>query len=242
MRTVVIVDDEPIVRMDLSGMLEEIGFQVVGEAGDGFDAVTICRTHQPDVVLMDVKMPIFDGLTAAETIFSEGLAKSIVLLTAYGDKGIIERAKQAGITGYLMKPVNQKLLLPTIEVALAQGERLRQGKQELEQMQHQLEETRLIQQAQVALVKKEKISDAEAYQTLRQMSMDKRIPIGQLAKAIVEQDRRTNDFTIVKEWLIQTKHMSEVQAFKMISERAKKLKCSREAAARIIKEELEELH
>lgn len=239
MRTVVIVDDEPIVRMDLSGMLEDIGFQVVGEAGDGFDAVEVCRSHQPDIVLMDVKMPVFDGLTAAETIFLEDLAKSIVLLTAYGDKGVIERAKQAGVTGYLMKPVDQKLLLPTLEVAFAQGERLRQSRQETQKIQRQLEETRLVRQAQTILAKNENVSESKAYQMMRQMSMDKRISMGQLAKAIIEQERKTDDLAFVKEMLMKTKHLSEEKAFRKISERAQALGCDREAAAKIMRKEME---
>lgn len=241
MRTVVVVDDEPIVRMDISGMLEEIGFQTVGEAGDGFDAVAICREHHPDVVLMDVKMPIFDGLGAAETIFSENLANCIVLLTAYGDKEIIDRAKHAGVTAYLMKPIDPKLLLPTIEVALAQGERLRQSKQEIKQIRNQLEETRLIQQAQGILAKRENIRDSEAYEVMRKRSMDKRISLGQLARAMIEQERKANDFIFVKEWLMQAEQISEERAFKRISERAKMLGCSREAAAKIMRKEMEAL-
>ena len=121
MKTVLIVDDEPITRMDLSDMLRELGFGVAGEAADGFDAMELCRLKRPDVVLMDVKMPIFDGLSASETILAEELAGCVVLLTAFSDPEIIRRAGAAGVTGYLVKPVDQKSLLPTIEVALAQS-------------------------------------------------------------------------------------------------------------------------
>ena len=238
MRTVIVVDDEPIVRMDISGMLEELEFQVIGEAGDGFDAVEACRIHHPDVVLMDVKMPVFDGLAAAETIFQEELSKCVVLLTAFGDREIVEQAKRAGVTGYLMKPVEQRLLLPTVEVALAQSERLRQSRQETEQIRGQLAENRIIQRAQGIMAAREKISEAKAYQLLRQMSMDKRVPVVQLAQAIIEQERRTDQVALAKERLMRQRHVTEAQAFKRITERARELGCSREEAARRILEEL----
>ena len=110
MNTVVIVDDEPITRMDLSDMLRELGFTVAGEAADGFDAIELCRSLRPDVVLMDVRMPVFDGLTATETILEEDLAGCVILLTAFSDREIIDRASRAGVTGYLVKPIDQKSL------------------------------------------------------------------------------------------------------------------------------------
>ena len=115
MRRVIIADDEPITRMDLSDMLTELGFQVVGEAADGFDAIELCRSLQPDVVLMDVKMPIFDGLSAAETILSEELAGCVVLLTAFSDRELVRRAGEAGVTGYLVKPVDAGQLRTVLE-------------------------------------------------------------------------------------------------------------------------------
>ena len=120
-RTAAVLDDEPLTRMDLRDMLTEQGFDVVGEAADGFDAVelcrekhpdvvlmdVLCREKHPDVVLMDVKMPVFDGLTASETILTENLADCVVLLTAFSDGGIVECAGQAGVTGYLVKPIDR---------------------------------------------------------------------------------------------------------------------------------------
>ena len=132
-RTAVVVDDEPITRLDLVQMLEEMGFEVAGDAADGFDAIELCRLHHPDVVLMDIQMPVFDGLTASETIISEDLGGCVVLLTAFGQRDIVERANRIGVTGYLVKPIEQRMLLPTIEVALAQSRRLRQSRREAEQ-------------------------------------------------------------------------------------------------------------
>jgi len=115
MKTVLIVDDEPITRMDLRDMLTDLSFDVIGEAADGFDAIEFCRARRPDLVLMDVKMPIFDGLTASETILGEELAGCVVLLTAFGERDIIDQANRIGVTGYLVKPIEQRLLLPTVD-------------------------------------------------------------------------------------------------------------------------------
>lgn len=240
MCTIAVVDDEPIVRMDISGMLEELGFRVVGEAGDGFDAVELCRTHHPDVVLMDVKMPVFDGLTAAENITRENLAGCVVLLTAFGDRDIVDQAKRAGVTGYLMKPVEQRMLLPTIEVALEQSRRLRKSQKETESVRQQLGDSRLVQQAQGILVRREGIGETEAYRMLRQLAMDKRLPIPQLAQAIIDQERQRDDMAFVKARLMEEKKLSESAAFKRIAERAKNLGCTREEAAKVMRREMEE--
>ena len=106
-RTAVVVDDEPITCMDVAEMLREMGFDVVGEAADGFDAVELCRVHRPDLVLMDARMPVFDGLTASKTILEKHYCNCIVLLTAYQDRDMIEKATKAGVSGYLVKPIDQ---------------------------------------------------------------------------------------------------------------------------------------
>ncbi|MBQ4157079.1 MAG: response regulator [Clostridia bacterium] len=148
MKRIVIAEDEPIACMDLSENLKDLGCDVVGTAADGFDAVELCREHRPDVVLMDVNMPVFDGLSAAETIIEEDLAGCVVLLTAFSDKSIIERAKRAGITAYLVKPVNPQMLLPSIEVAYAQSQLLRKSREETEKAKKKMEDDRKIRKAQ----------------------------------------------------------------------------------------------
>jgi len=107
---ILIADDEPITRMDLRELLQESGYNVVAEAGDGFDAVEACKKHHPDLVLMDIKMPYLDGLSASRLIIEENLADAVVLLTAYGEKEFVEEAKAIGISGYLVKPINAKSL------------------------------------------------------------------------------------------------------------------------------------
>ena len=233
MRTVIIVDDEPITRMDLAEMLAELDFTVLGEAGDGFDAIELCRARRPDVVLMDVKMPVFDGLTAAETIVADDLAECVVLLTAFGQRDIVERANRIGVTGYLVKPIEQRMLLPTIEVALAQSRRLRQSRR-------QVEESKVIARAQGLLAKEMGVSETQAYQELRRMAMDKRTTIAALAAAFVEQRTRRQEVDQAKSLLQRRRRMSESNAYKYVVREAQQQGCSMEEAARRIIAELRE--
>lgn len=228
---VVIVDDEPITRMDLVGMLEEIGYQVVGEAGDGFDAVEVCRAQRPDLVLLDVRMPVFDGFGAAETIIKEETAGCVVFLTAYNDRESIERAKEIGVAGYLVKPVEQRLLLPTLEVALAQSERLRQSREETARSRQELTESRLIQRAQSVLARRENISESDAYQTLRRLSMEKRTSMAALAKALLEQEEQQDALSRAKRKLMREQRLTEEEAYRKIVQLAKDARCTKEEMA-----------
>ena len=157
MRTVIIADDEPVVRMDLRETLEELGFQVAGEAEDGFDAVELCRRMHPEIVLMDVKMPVFNGLSASSVILREQLADCVILLTAYSDREIVEKAADVGVNGYLVKPVSREALQPAIEVALAQSHTLKETRKQAMVAEKKLKEDRLIHRAQAALAKQEGI-------------------------------------------------------------------------------------
>ena len=190
MISVAVIDDEPITRMDIAGMLKDLGYSVVGEAGDGFDAVALCRAKHPDVVLMDVKMPVFDGLSASKVILDEDLAGSVVLLTAFSDEEIVEKASRIGVSGYLVKPVEQQRLRPVIEVAVAQSRRLRESRKETEDANRRLEESKLIARAQSVYAKKEHVSESESYQVLRKTAMDKRLPLAVIAKAYLEQEEQ----------------------------------------------------
>lgn len=241
MYRVVIADDEPITRMDLAGMLKELGMLVVGEAGDGFDAIEVCRAHKPDVVFLDVKMPVFDGFGAAETIIKEDLAGCVILLTAYSDRDSIERAKQVGVMGYLVKPIEQRLLLPTIEVAVSQGQRLLRSRMENEKTRRELESSRTIQRAQVVLARQEDISESQAYKLMRQMAMDKRVTMTVIAEALLRQETDRDDVAQVKKILMSQKGISEEGAFKIIQERAKQLGCTKEQAAKILRREIEKM-
>ena len=216
MKRIVIAEDEPIACMDLCETLRELGCEVVGTAADGFDAVELCREYKPDVVLMDVNMPVFDGLSAAETIIEEDLAGCVVLLTAFSDSGLIERAKRIGVTAYLVKPVNPQMLLPSIEVAFSQSQLLRKSRAETQKAKQKLEEDRRIRKAQSILAKTRACTEDEAYQWLRRSAMDKRISIAALADAVLAQEERENIVSVAKNSLMQ-KGFSEEKAYRRIA-------------------------
>ncbi|QHI72606.1 response regulator [Aminipila terrae] len=123
---VVIVEDEPITRMDLKEMLMEAGYKVIGEASEGFDAIEICTKEHPDVVLLDINMPLLDGLSAAKVIIEEKSADTVILLTAYSDQEFINCAKTIGASGFIVKPIDEKELVPSIEIALAKSRKIQQ--------------------------------------------------------------------------------------------------------------------
>lgn len=235
MKRIIIAEDEPIACMDLCETLKELGCEVVGTAADGFDAVELCREHKPDVILMDVNMPVFDGMSAAETIIEEDLAGCVVLLTAFSDSSLIERAKRIGITAYLVKPVNPQMLLPSIEVAFAQSQLLRKSRAETQKAKQKLEEDRRIRKAQVILAKNRACSEDEAYQWLRRTAMDKRISIAVLADAVLAQEERESIVSIAKNSLM-LQGMPEEKAYRRIAAYAKANDMTLEEAARIIAE------
>lgn len=238
MKRVIIVDDEPITRMDLSDMLRELGFDVAGEAADGFDAIELCREKNPDVVLMDVKMPVFDGLTASETILSEDLARCVVLLTAFSDRDIIARASKAGVTGYLLKPIDQRSLLPTIEVAYEQSCRLLEARREASEAQQRIREDRMIHKAQLHLAKTQGCSESEAYRQMRKLAMDKRLSMAVLAQRILEQASRTDEVEAAKALMTKLRGIPGDKAYRKIVSLAKVRGCTTEEAARQIRLEL----
>ncbi|MBS4537838.1 ANTAR domain-containing response regulator [Clostridium sp. D2Q-11] len=182
---IVVADDDPITRMDISEILKEENYNVVGEASDGFDAVELCRKFKPDLVIMDVKMPILDGIKASKVITNEGLAKCIVVLTAYSGMEFIDQAKESGVMAYIVKPIGKKNLIPTIEVAISRGEELEKIKNDAKNIESQLEYRKIIEKAKGILMKKENISEEEAYNMIRKLSMDKRYPMKNIASAII---------------------------------------------------------
>ena len=183
--TIVIADDEPITMMDIKEILIEAKYDVVGEASDGFDAVELCRKFRPDLVVMDIKMPLLGGLKAAEIIISEDLAKAVLLLTAYSSKEFIEQAKKAGVMGYLVKPVSEKSLLPAVEIAIHKGNEIAQMKSDAEGAKGKLEDRKIIDRAKGILMDTYGIPENEAYNRIRKLSMDKRCTMKQIASAII---------------------------------------------------------
>lgn len=182
---IVIADDEPITRMDIREILEDAGYEVLGEASDGFDAVEMCRKHKPDLVLMDIKMPLLDGLKASRMIRDEKTAGGILLLTAYSGKEFVDQAKDVGVMGYVVKPVKEESLLPMVEIAVAKAAEISQIENDMEKAQGQLEGRKLVERAKGLLMKTYDISEEVAYNRIRKLSMDKRCSMKEIAKVIV---------------------------------------------------------
>lgn len=232
-RTAIVVDDEPITRLDLGQMMGEMGFLVVGTAADGFDAIALCRQYCPDVVLMDIKMPVFDGLAASETIISEQLAGCVVLLTAFRNPELIEQANRVGVTGYLVKPVEERLLLPTVEVALAQAHRLRLARQETAEAYARLEEQKVIEHAKALLAQQEGLSERDAYHRLQQMAMDKRSTLAAIARVLVTQSGGREQLNR----LMRQRGITQQEARRVIADLARKKGIEEGAAVRELLEQ-----
>lgn len=181
---IVLADNESIIRMDLREMLEENGCQVVGEAVNGRRAVELTRLHHPDLVIMDIKMPEMDGIHAAKAIFGVHLAP-VLLLTAFSQPDIVEAANDAGVLGYLVKPVREESLFPAIRIALSRWHEREALEGEIEELRDSLELRKLLDRAKGILMKAHRLSEDEAYTRIRQYAMKKQMRVKDVAKAIV---------------------------------------------------------
>ncbi|MCL6432235.1 MAG: response regulator [Anaerolineae bacterium] len=181
---VIIADDESIIRMDLREMLTNLGYLVVGEAGDGRSAVNQARELRPDVVIMDIKMPDMDGIEAAKILTQERIAP-VVLLTAFSQRDLVERAKEAGVVGYLVKPFRESDLGPAIEVALARFAEFRTLEREVADLKETLETRKLVDRAKGILMDTQGLTEAEAFRKIQKMSMNTRKPMKEIAEAII---------------------------------------------------------
>jgi AmiR/NasT family two-component response regulator len=181
---VVVADDESIIRMDLKTLLEEMGHSVVGEAADGQKALDLTRSLRPDVVIMDIKMPVMDGLDAAKIIAEEKIAP-VVLLTAYSQKDLIERAKEAGVFGYLVKPFQESDLMPAIEIAISRYLEMQELESTVGDLENKLETRKVVDRAKGILMDKRKLSEAEAFRLIQQQSMNQRKSMREIAEAII---------------------------------------------------------
>lgn len=183
-RRVLLAEDEAITRMDLHQMLTRLGYEIVGEAGDGQTAVALARALRPDIVIMDIEMPEMDGIEAAQVIWEEQLSP-VLLLTAYSQRELVERAREAGVMGYLVKPFRESEVVPAIEVALARYVEQRQLDQEVNDLKEKFETRKLIDRAKGILMDTKGISEAEAFRRIQKMSMNTRRPMKEIAEAIV---------------------------------------------------------
>lgn len=165
-------------------MLTNLGYLVVGEVGDGQSAVNLARELKPDVVLMDIKMPDLDGIDAAKILTEEQIAP-VVLLTAYSQKELVDRAKEAGVVGYLVKPFRESDLMPAIEVALARFAEFQAMNQEVSDLQNALETRKLVDRAKGILMDTQKLDEQEAFRKIQKMSMNTRKPMKEVAEAII---------------------------------------------------------
>ena len=181
---VVIADDESVICMDLKEMLSNLGYLVVGEAGDGKSAVNLARELRPDVVLMDVKMPDMDGIEAAKILTEERIAP-VVLLTAFSQRDLIERARGAGVVGYLVKPVQEANLAPAIEIALSRFAEFREMEKEVDDLQDQLETRKLVDRAKGILMDTQGLTESAAFRRIQKMSMNTRKSMREIAQAII---------------------------------------------------------
>jgi len=179
-----IAEDEVISRMDLREMLENLGYTVVGEAGDGVAAVNLARALKPDLVLMDIKMPDLDGIAAAQALAQDHLVP-VLLLTAYSDREFVDRAVDAGVMGYLVKPFAEAQLKPAIEVALERWREVRQIRSDLSQSQEQLETRKLVERAKGVLMDTQNLKEAEAFRRIQRLSMNSRKSMREVAEAIL---------------------------------------------------------
>jgi two-component system, response regulator PdtaR len=181
---IVIADDESIIRMDLREILENLGYDVVGEASDGRTALDLARKLQPDLVILDIKMPSMDGIEAAQHVTDEGLAP-VVLLTAYSEQALIGRAKSAGVSGYLVKPFRESELMPVIELSLARFHEMKGMESQVDELREKLEARKTIERAKGMLMEVHGLSEAEAFNRMRRTSMDSRKSMRDVAEAIL---------------------------------------------------------
>jgi AmiR/NasT family two-component response regulator len=181
---ILVAEDDVITRMDLREMLDNLGYQVVGEAGDGVAAVNLAREARPDLVIMDIKMPELDGISAARSLAEERVAP-VLLLTAYSDREFIDRAVEAGVMGYLVKPFAEAELKPSIDVALARWREMRQIQQDLAQTKETLETRKLVERAKGVLMDTQNLKEAEAFRRIQRLSMNSRKSMREIAEAIL---------------------------------------------------------
>jgi response regulator NasT len=181
---IIIADDESIIRMDLRDMLGHLGYDVVAEAADGRTAVELARKLLPDLVIMDIKMPDMDGISAADELSKNHVAP-VVLLTAYSEQSLIGRAKDAGVCGYLVKPFRETELMPVIELALARFGEMRDLEREVNDLKEALETRKLVERAKGVLMEVHGLRESEAFNRMRKTSMDNRKSMREVAEAIL---------------------------------------------------------
>lgn len=184
---IVIADDEGVIRLGLRTMLEEQGYQVVGEAADGKRALDLVNKLEPDLMFLDIKMPGVDGIQAARTLLSDR-AVAVIILTAYADREFVDRAREAGVLAYLVKPVRESDLRPAIEMALGRFAEIRALRNEVGQLEEDLRTRKLVERAKGIVMRREGMDEAQAFARIQKSARDSRKTMREIAEAILADD------------------------------------------------------
>ncbi|TDE36397.1 response regulator [Nonomuraea mesophila] len=184
-RRVVIAEDEALIRLDLKEMLQEDGYVVVGEAGDGEQAIRLADELRPDLVILDVKMPVLDGISAAERIVGERIAPCLIL-TAFSQRDLVERARDAGAMAYLVKPFTKADLVPAIEMAVSRHEEMVALAAEVSNLSERLETRKLVERAKGQLMTQHGWSEPQAFRWIQKASMDRRLSMREVAQIVMD--------------------------------------------------------
>ena len=187
--TVLVAEDEALIRLDLVELLTEEGYHVVGEAGDGEEAVKLARELEPDLVIMDVKMPKMDGISAAEIIAEERIAP-IVMLTAFSQRDLVERARDAGAMAYVVKPFGASDVVPAIEIAMGRFQEITAIEEELANLEDRLESRKIIDQAKGILQQDLGLTEPEAFRWIQKTAMDMRKSMRDVAEGVISHKKK----------------------------------------------------
>jgi response regulator NasT len=181
---IILAEDDSVIRMDLREELQRQGYLVVGDVGDGQSAINLAREVRPDLIIMDIRMPELDGIEAARVLTSERLAP-VVLLTAFSDDELIERAREAGVVNYVTKPWRQSDLKPAIEIALARFQEFREMESQVKTLEDQLATRKVVEKAKGVLMEKYTLTEHEAFRRIQKLSMNNRKSMREVAEAIL---------------------------------------------------------
>ena len=182
---ILVAEDEALIRMDLVEMLIEAGYEVVAEASDGAQAIELAQLHKPDLAILDVKMPILDGISAAEKIIS---IAPVLMLTAFSQRELVERARDAGVMAYVVKPFSIGDLVPAIEIAISRHLQMRSLADEVADLHDRLETRKTIDRAKGILMQALNLSEPEAFSWIQRAAMDRRLTMKQVAEAVISPD------------------------------------------------------
>jgi response regulator NasT len=187
---ILVAEDEAIIRMDLVEMLREAGYEVVAEAVDGAQAIELAQLHKPDLAILDVKMPVLDGISAAEKIID---IAPVLMLTAFSQRELVERARDAGVMAYVVKPFSIGDLIPAIEIAISRHTQMRSLADEVKDLHERLETRKLIDRAKGILMQALNLSEPEAFSWIQRAAMDRRLTMKEVAAAVISPDAVPQD-------------------------------------------------